>query len=347
MKKKGYVTIKDLAEELGISASTVSRALRDLPDVKEETRAAVKALAAAWHYAPNLFASSLVKSQSNLLGVIVPEIVSNFFTRIIRGIQEKAYDKGYRVIICDMQDRPEREALDLHALLSARVAGIIAAPAAGLTQDYNHWHHVVEQGLPLVFVDRIQEHMDVHSVEVDDFQASLRATQRLLDQGCKHILHLAGPPGLTVSRRREQGYIAAHKYAGLEPNPAYIRETGFYQEEAEAVMEAWMAEGNPLDGILGINDMVCIGAMQVLKRHKIQIPEEVSLIGFSDHPSSSLYTPALSTVSQPAEEIGRQAFQLLLDQIESASDSHTPAIRKRLETTLVMRETCRVLERQS
>lgn len=338
MRKKGYVTIKDIAQALGISPSTVSRALRDLPDVKAETRAAVKALAADWHYAPNLFASSLVNSNSQLLGVVVPRINSHFFAKIISGIQESAHDQGYRVIICENKSDSEREALDVQALLSARVAGIIAGPAAGPGHQQHHWDQVRQQEVPLVFVDRDFENSAVISVVVDDFKAALKATQHLLAQGRRQILHLCGPEELTVSQRREQGFTAALKHAGLRPDSSYIRQAGFSQEGGEAAMESWLAEGRPLDAILGVNDQVCIGAMQVLKRHNIRIPEAVALIGFSDNPISALYSPSLSTVWQPAEEMGRAALALLLKQIDPHQPT-PPVQRHMMDTKLIIRET--------
>ncbi len=340
-KKKSYITIKDIAKELRLSTSTVSRALRDRPDVNPETKILVKALAEKLHYQPNLFASGLVSRRTHLLGVVVPRISNHFFSAITSGIQNVAYQHEYRVIICESDHSMERERVNVEALLSIRVDGIMIAPL----MDYHHTasdhlQTVSERGVPLVYVDRIQPQVPASSVLIDDFRAALEATEYLISTGCRRLAHFTGPQWTTVCRDRKLGFIEAIRRHGLELREDWIIETGFEPWVAAEVVKDLWADPLPPDGILGINDRVLAGATLSFRKMGVAIPDEVSLIGFSDNPISSLIIPTLSSVRQPAYEMGEMAATLLLDQIDGDGIPDEP-VNKILETRLILRESTR------
>ncbi len=340
-QRKSYVTIKDIARQLGISTSTVSRALRNQPDVNPETREAVHSLAEKLNYQPNLFASGLVSRRTHLLGVIVPQLANHFFAAITSGIQHVAYQKEYRVIICESDHSIERERVNVEALLSVRVDGIIMAPL----MDYNHGMNahvqsILERDVPLVYVDRLQPEVPASSVLIDDYQAAFDATEYLIATGCKRLAHFTGPEWTTTCRNRKLGFIEAIQKAGLELNESWIIETGFEPWRAAEVVRELFQQPNPPDGIIGVNDRVLAGATHVLGEMGVKIPDEVSLIGFSDNPISSLIQPTLTSVRQPSYEMGEIATSLLIDQIDHTGIPTAP-INKILETRLILRESTR------
>jgi len=198
---KNQITIKDIAAELGISPSTVSRALKDHPDISEATKKAVKELAEKWDYQPNSIALSLRSQKSNIIGVIVPQLVHHFFSTIISGIEDVAYKAGYNVMICQSNERYEREVADINALVSSRAEGLLVSFSKE-TEKFDHLTKLQKKGIPLVFFDRISEDMDTHSVIVDDFGGSFKATEHLLGIGCQRIAHLAGPDNLLISQKK-------------------------------------------------------------------------------------------------------------------------------------------------
>lgn len=340
-QRKSYVTIKDIAKQLGISTSTVSRALRNQPDVNPETREAVHNLAEELNYQPNLFASGLVSRRTHLLGVIVPQLSNHFFAAITSGIQHVAYQNEYRVIICESDHSLERERVNVEALLSVRVDGIIMAPLMDYDHGINaHVRSILERDVPLVYVDRVQPEVPASSVSIDDYQAALDATEYLIASGCRRLAHFTGPEWTTTCRNRKLGFIEGVKRAGLELNESWIIETGFEPWRASEVTRELFQQENPPDGIIGVNDRVLAGATHVLGEMGVKIPDDVSLIGFSDNPISSLIQPTLTSVRQPSYEMGEVAASVLIDQIDNSGIPPVP-INKVLDTRLILRESTR------
>lgn len=338
-KKKSYITIKDIARQLGVSTSTVSRALRDAPDVHPETKEKVKALAESLHYQPNLFASGLVSRQTRLLGVVVPQISNHFFSAITSGVQHVAYQREYRVIICESDHSLEREKVNIEALLSVRVDGIILAPLMDYEHHItDHLRNILAREVPLVYVDRVQPAVPSSSVLIDDFAAAKEATEYLISTGCRRLAHFTGPQWTSVCRDRKNGFLAALNGAGLQVREDWILETGFEAWTAAELTRELFRDAQPPDGILGINDRVLAGATHALRGMGVDIPGQVSLIGFSDNPISSLIQPTLSSVRQPAYEMGEVAASLVLDRI--AFPQREPEHRI-LETRLILRESTR------
>jgi len=212
--RSNQITIKDIARILGISPSTVSRALKDHPDLNTDTKKAVNELASKLKYQPNAVALSLKNSRSNTIGIIIPEIVHYFFSSVISGIEDVASQKGYTVIICQSNESYDREVANAKALLSHRVDGILISISKE-TQSFDHFLNLQEGGIPLVFFDRIAPQISADQVIIDDKEASCRATRHLIEAGCKRITHFAGPQNLLIGLNRLQGYLDAHKEANL------------------------------------------------------------------------------------------------------------------------------------
>lgn len=344
-RKKGYVTIKDIARELGLSTSTVSRALRDQPDVHPDTRRQVQQTAERLHYQPNLFASGLVSRRTHLIGVVVPRIANHFFSAITSGIQNVAYQHDYKVIICESDHSIQREKLNMEALLSVRVDGILMAPCTDFSHDeISHLQAVKAREVPMVYVDRIQPEVPSSSVLIDDFKAAEEATSYLIKTGCTRIAHFTGPMWTSVCVDRKAGFLEAMQKHGLSVPEEWIVETGFESTPAtEAMMQLWRGQRKP-DALLAVNDRVAVGAAIALRELGVAIPEQMSLIGFSDNPVSAMISPSITTVRQPAYEMGEMAANLLLQQIE-ATQPQASLQRHTLDTRLILRESTRLLHR--
>lgn len=338
--KHSQVTIKDIARELKISPSTVSRALKDHPDISPATKKAVRELAQELDYQPNSVALSLRKSKTYTIGVIIPQLVHHFFSTVISGIEDVAYKAGYHVMLCQSNESYEREVLSTQALLTSRVDGLLVSVAQE-TQDVKHFQSVINRGIPTVFFDRIVSGLDTSSVVVDDFGGAYRAVEYLLKSGCRRIAHLGGPENLGISQNRRKGYEQALSDYGFELNDQLILAAGLTIEEGQAACRQLLEQGPLPDAIFAANDPLAVGAVQVLKEKKIRIPEDISIIGFSNEPITSLIDPPMTTVAQPGFEMGQIATRLLLDEIDHKDDDNQPIDKKELKTELVVRQSTR------
>lgn len=339
MKKSGQVTIKDIAKELNISCSTVSRALKDFPGISPTTKKAVTDLAKEYNYRPNAIALSLRNQKTNVIGVVIPETVHFFFSTVISGIEDEAMKDGYNVMICQSNESYEREADCIDALMSARVDGLLVSISRE-TEDLAHLQKVVEEGTPMVFFDRLVQGMNAPSVIVDDYQGAYDAVEHLIQQESSHIVHLSGPDNLIISRKRKEGYLSALEDHNMAIDEAYIVECrNGTTEEAEKAMADLLASGKPIDGVFANNDMAALGAMKAIQRSGLKSPDDIAIIGFSNWQFSSLMNPGLSSVAQPGYEIGREAARLILDEInnEGKNKGHVSI----LDTELIIRESSR------
>lgn len=328
------VTIKDIARKLGISPSTVSRALRNHPDISPETKERVNTLANALDYQPNSIAQSLQKKRTNLVGVVVPEIEHHFFSAAINGIEEVAYNAGYAIIVTKSNEDCERESLNIKALISNRVAGLVVS-ISETTRSCEHFKLLMRQKIPFVFFDRVCEGIRVSEVVVDDFEGAFSATEHLIERGYRKIAHIGGPEHLNISRLRYEGYSSALRKYSLTVDEKLVVRGGLNEEDGRrGCME--LLELDPLpDAIFSVNDPVAIGAFEKIKQQGLKIPEDIALVGFSNNPISSLIDPALTTVGQPAYEMGKIACDLLLQQINS--DENFIPRKEVLKTELIIR----------
>jgi LacI family transcriptional regulator len=334
------VTIKDIARELGISPSTVSRALKDHPDISPETKKAVNELAEKLNYQPNIVALNLRQSKTNTLGVIIPEIVHFFFSTVISGIEDVAYSAGYNVILTQSNESSQREMTDMKALFNSRVDGMLLSLSRETT-NFDHIESMMAKGVPMVFFDRVYDHPNTSKVIVDDLSGAKEATLHLIEQGCKRIAHIEGSLNLEITKQRLEGYLEALKEKNIPvdkdliiscPDPSI--------EGGKSAAEKILAMSNVPDGIFATNDPVAMGAMQAIRAKGLKIPQDIAVVGFSNWLFSSMTDPPLSSVDQPGFEMGQEATKLLIRQIETKSkeDIDPKPETKILKTKLVVRE---------
>jgi len=327
-------TIKDLAKKLGVSPSTVSRALRDHPDISLATKRKVTEAAEKYHYQPNQLAQSLQKKRSNTIGVIVPEIRHHFFSNVISGIEEVAYEHGYTIMVCQSNETLAREMINTQALVANQVAGMLIAISSETT-NCEHLSGVIRQNVPLVQFDRVVEGLDTSKVVVDDYSAAYGAVTHLIESGYRRIGHLAGQDGIALNQHRFEGYRDAMQDHGLTVEDKFHLHGGYREEDGRAGAEQYLAMDEMPEAILAINDPVAVGLFTRFKEAGIRIPDDVALVGFSDTPAAALIEPALTTVYQPAFEMGRMAVTLLLKQFEAGEDFVPETVT--LDTELLVR----------
>jgi LacI family transcriptional regulator len=332
MKK---VTIKDIARELNLSTSTVSRALRDSYEIGAETKRKVLELAERLDYTPDPVALSLLNSHSNDIGVIVPDISNPFFAIVIAGIEDVAFAEGYHVVIYQSHDDYEREVLNVKHIYNRRKDGFLVAVATS-TQDYSHFQNLHDKGFPIVFFDRICEDIDTHKVAVDDFEGAYKATEHLIQQGCKKIVHIAGPRHLLISRRRLHGYRAALLDYGLPIDESFVLSANYDTQHALEVARQLLTSPLKPDGIFASSDNIAMGCHAAIIEAGLSMPHDIALVGFSDLPMAALLNPPLSSVAQPAFEMGRSAAELLINLIKKPKENTHP-ITNILKTNLVVR----------
>ncbi len=330
----GPATIKDIAKALGISASTVSRALKDHPDISRETKEAVNELAKKMHYKPNAVALSLKHSKTNTIGVIIPQIVHYFFSSVISGIEDVAYDAGYNVMICQSNEKYEREIINTQALLTNRVEGALISLSKE-THEYGHLNNLEENGIPVVYFDRIPEETNVDNVIIDDRKAAYNATIHLIETGCTRIAHLAAPFNLGIGKKRLEGYKQALADHQVPFREEYVIVADSFELANQATRQL-MHLPNPPDGIFTVNDHTAVGVLKTLEKINVQVPRQVAVIGFSAGFFSDITTPTLSSVDQHGYEMGVKATQVLLDRIHSGQKGEGKTYY--VETNLVIRE---------
>lgn len=338
--KYNQVTIKDIARELGISPSTVSRALKDHPDISPETKKAVNELAEKLNYQPNIVALSLRQSKTNTLGVVIPELVHFFFSTVISGIEDVAYSAGYNVIITQSNESLQREKANIKTLFNSRVDGMLISLSRE-TSSFEHIEATLAKGVPMVFFDRVYDTPTSSKVIVDDLSGAKDATQHLIEQGCKRIAHLEGPPNLGITKQRLDGYLEALKEANIPVAKDIIMSCPLGTiEEGKSATEELLKMANPPDAIFATNDPAAMGAMQAIKEAGLKLPKDIAVVGFSNWFFSALLEPPLTSVDQPGFEMGQEAAKLLIRQIEFKSKDNvdpTPET-KILKTRLIVRE---------
>jgi DNA-binding LacI/PurR family transcriptional regulator len=331
------VTIKDIARHLNISVATVSRAMRDMPDIKPETRESVLKLAKEWDYQPNILATSLVKSRTKTIGVIVPDLAYHFFSSVIKGIEEEAIERGYSLLLTQTSELYERELTNVQNLSRGQVEGFIISLSQETT-DYEHLKRLQRKGIPLVFFDRDAADIDVSKVMVDNVGAAYEATKHLVENGCKRIAFLAGPTNVTVSNQRQTGYENALKDSGLAIDETLIVHGSYNLQQVIELTNYLIDLPQPPDGLVVVSDRLAIGAMSAMRARGVKVPEDLAIVSFNDEPICTIVTPTLTSVSQPTMEIGRTAMSLLINQIEKEG---SPSEVKVFKTGLKIRESSR------
>lgn len=337
-KRETRVTITDLAEELNLSASTISRALSNHQGISEATKRMVNEKAEKLGFTPNSIASSFRSKKTKSLGVIVPRIDIDFHSRVISGIEEFAYKTGYHVTIFQSQDSYKREKEILKIVQTKMVAGIIMCLAME-TKNYDHVKKLMNSKIPLVFYDRTPDNFETNKVMINDFESAYIATEHLIQIGCKRLAHIAGNQSTGIFRARLAGFKAALLAHKLPIHAELIKETVHlrYEEGLKCANEFILLPDIP-DGVFCANDYTAASVVQVLNKHKISIPEQVAVIGFSDYPISKIIEPNLTTINDRAFQMGEAAAKLLIGQIEDDNSDIIDYQIITLKTELVIRE---------
>ncbi|MES2431412.1 MAG: LacI family DNA-binding transcriptional regulator [Bacteroidota bacterium] len=313
------ITIKDIAKALGLSTSTVSRALRGSYEISPETKKLVLEYAEKFNYRPNPIALSLKERRSRSIGVIVTEIANNFFSQAINGIESIAYNRGYHVIISQSHESYEREIVNMQHLSSRSVDGLLVSLSTE-TENVDHFKSLHEKGLPLVFFDRITEDIETHKVIVDNYKGSYEATEHLIKSGFKKIAHLTSSSHLSITKERSQGYKDALAKYGIPLNESYIKycnHGGMILAEVEDAVKELMNLKQKPDAIFTASDRVTTSCLSTFKTLGISVPNDMGIIGFTNSGLVELLNPSLSAVKQPAFEMGQIATELLIQLIES------------------------------
>lgn len=322
MKKK--TTIHDIAKALGVTASTVSRALQDHPRISDATKKQVVAMAKKMNYQPNSIAAALRRGTSNLIGILIPTVDRNFFGSVVRGVEEVLNETGYNVIITQSNDSSEKEKQNIKALLEAQVDGILASFAKDTT-SFEHYEEIVKRGIPLILFDRMDESLKVDSVVIDDYQAAYKATEHLIEQGCRRIVHFAGPDNVSIYRDRQRGYEDALRRNNIETDPELVMRSNVKFESGRELGKKISTMTNTPDGIFSSSDFAAMGAIEMLKKRGFSIPEDIAVVGFSNESFTGLVDPPLSTVEQHSKKMGNFTANLFLERIKNKKGTHTPA----------------------
>lgn len=331
---KRHVSLKDLALEIGVSISTVSRALNNHPDISPEMTRKVQKLATARNYTPNPLAMGLLKQATRMIGVIVPDLVTHFYSSIISGIEDIAEEKGYFILIASSNEQLQKEINSVENLIKTRVEGLIVCLSRE-TKTYEHFDRLINNNIPLVFFDRVCRASEVPSVIVDNEKAAREITQHFYKNGFRRIAYIAGPDHLNISQERTQGYLSGLKACALNFQPEYLEKCDMSTDDAAKATARLLALPERPEAIFGINDTVIFAAMKEIKRQGLRIPEDIALVGFTDEFHSTVVDPPLTSITHPTFEIGQEAARLFFKQLEYPETEPEQVV---LNTKLVVRE---------
>jgi Transcriptional regulators len=334
MSKIRPVTLKDMGQMLGISYSTVSRALKGHPDVNEETIAAVQKLAKELHYKPHATAVSLRNRESKIIGLILPKIFYYYVPSVINAVEEELHKHGYKLMLFQSNESLLREKECIEIFLLNNIDGILASVSKE-TDNYDHFVEVQQLGIPLVFFDRVPDDFAADKIVVDEVKGTYNGVSYLISTGCKRIALVLDNPKLSITGNRRKGYAFALEDHHLPYDESLV----VYGETSEGVEKALskIIEGtNPPDAVFVISDLLMVGVMAAINKAGKKIPQDVSVVGFSDEPFSLMYYPQLTSVMPMGSETGIAAVQMLLDRIRESENVYEPET-KVLQTKLVVR----------
>ncbi|WP_339716426.1 LacI family DNA-binding transcriptional regulator [Cyclobacterium amurskyense] len=333
------VTLKTIASKLGVSVPTVSRALKDYPDISKETKTAVLKLVDELHYIPNNLALNLRKNKSNIIGVIIPEVVHFFFSSVIKGIMQTAENHGYSVLLTQSQEQLKLERKHAKLLFSSHVDGLLVC-LSDETKSFDHFKIFEEFNIPLVLFDKVLDTDTISHVIINDREGAFQATEHLIHQGCSNILFLKGPKDPLNTIERFNGYKDALEKYNIPLDSSNIKSCPHItRPEAYHLVEKVIKEGQLFDAIFGVSDILSIGALGACQDNGIKVPEKVCIIGFSDSEMCEITRPQLSSVYQPGFEIGEKSTLKLIQEIQHIeNDGEQKAEQIILKSSLKIRE---------
>ncbi len=329
----GSVTIKDIAKMLGISKSTVSRALSEHSDVNPETRQKVVEVAQRLHYQPNTVAVNLKQQRTNTIGVIIPETTNHFFAKAIGGIQHVANLNGYNVVICQSDESYVAEKNNLRSLLAARVDGLLISVSEE-TDRTDHFETLFQKKLPTVFFDRVLSELDSTQVTTDNFEIGIEGTEHLISQGCKRIALIAGPQNLENSKWRLHGYLKALQKHNLPSKETHIIYSHFNRGSVEEYTRYLINLPQRPDGIFCINDYAAVEMMHIIKKYGLQVPKDIAVLGFNNDHVSKFVDPPLSSIELSPYDMGSVSAEILLEHIKNPN---YPIQKRLIKSTLIVR----------
>ena len=335
------MTMKDIARELGISVSTVSRALKDSPRISAERRAMIQQYAREHNFTPNVLAESLRRSKVQpvkVIGVIIPEFTHFYFSSVLAGIEEEASARGYLIMVAQSGESYEREVRICQSFYENKVCGIIVSQAKD-THRYDHFERLMEAGVPLVFYDRICTGVNASRVVVDDYMGAFNAVTHLIETGCKRIAFYGSAPTLEISKNRFNGYKDALLKHGLKFDESITRICD-NRADAEAITPELLEGEHVPDGFFAVNDDTAIGILYTAKRMGFRVPDDISICGFTNGQRAVACDPMLTTVEQRGVKVGEEAADILIDQVEGILP-RDKAERRVVSTRLVIRGTTR------
>ena len=330
------VTIKDIAEKMGLHYTTVSKALNNHPRISSKTKAKILAMAKEMDYHPNTVAQSFKRQRSKTIGVIVPIIQNDFFSSVISGIEAIIYDAGYTLMISQSNESYQREALHINTFVSNQVAGVLIAISRE-TNSIDHFATLKRRGVKLVMFDRILDNNQDNSVTVNDYHGAFEIVTHLIKSGYKKIAHLGGSIEISVGKNRLQGYIDALKNNKITLDKQLIIHGGFDEQHGKNAIEKLInANGKP-DAVFCVNDPVAVGAYHAIKSFGFRIPQDIAVAGFGNNMLSSYLDPPLTTVNQSPFVIGKIAAQMILKLI-SKNDEDPGLHQEIVKTELIIRK---------
>lgn len=334
----GNVTLKDVAVALGVSTMTVSRAINDKANVSANTKKRVIETAKKMGYSPNLVAKSLVSSKTYTIGVVIPKISHSFFPEVVSGIEEASNRENYQIFLTNTSDDFEKEKKVIDALRAKRVDGILVSSSQN-KEDFSYYEKIIESGLPLVFFDRCIENIGASCIGVNDFAASQQITEHLIKKGFKQIGYLSGPKKVSIGKERFGGYIAAMNKYGLDIDDKWVVEKGYNEDDGYQAMKKLLALSEDVrpNAIVAVNDPVAFGAMDAIRDAGLKVPEDFAIVGFTNDIRAELVSCPLTTIHQPAYEVGKKAASKLIKTIEDESE---PIEHVQLITKLIVRKSC-------
>jgi len=334
-KGKQPVTISDIAREAGVAKSTVSKVLSGVASVSQNTRERVLEVARRLNYHPSVVAQSLKSKKTRAIGLVLPNIMNPFFLYILKGVEDAAIENGYIVVFCESDNKKNKESLYFQIFEERWVDGVIFSGVEDDSEEEKYIKSLHEKGIPVVLIDREIEGYFTNAVLIDNKGAAFTATTYLLELGHRRIASIVGPQNIKIFVKRLEGYKVALSKYGVDFDPRMVVEGDLSVESGAAAIQKLMAEGLRFTAVFASNDLMAIGAMKELQRIGIKIPRDISIVGFDDIPLAALVTPSLTTVSQPAYEMGMEAVNLIKKNIESGKAIESKII---LPTKLVVRE---------
>ncbi len=336
---KPKITIKTIARELGVSVSTVSKALKDSHEISKETKERIKAYADYFNYKPNNLALQLRNQKTKVIGIVLPKIVHHFFSMVISGIEKVANEKGYNIMVCFSNDNQDKEIETIEVLTNGSVDGLIVSIAKESLKNNKtqHFKNLLEKEVPLVLFDRVDDTLWCDKVIVDDVSAGFKATDYLIKSGCKNIGIATTPEHVTVGLQRLEGYEGALKESGIKIDDSLIVKV---DESQDIYTQIETLFNRNIDAVFAVNEIYAAIAIRIAKEKGLQIPEEFSVVGFTDGLISEYSSPSITTIVQHGYTIGEQAAELLINRIENPSEEFMPQT-KVVSSNLKIRESSR------